>query len=709
VRTVSVVIPVKDGERYLAEVLEHAHGQGADELLVIDSGSRDRSVDIARSAGARVIEIAPESFGHGRTRNLGAEATTGELICFLTQDATPLNGWLAAYREAFALDPRVGAAYGPHVPRPGTSPMIARELVEFFATFAPDCRPAVQRLGGPAFLSNVNACYARECWEELRFADVAYAEDQEFGRALLGAGWCKVYHPGAAALHSHDYGVTEFMRRYFDEYRGLRETIGHVEPFGIRSTITHVNRSVRLDMRWLRAHGADRRQQARWTVRSAAHHGGRQVFAALGSRAHQLPARARRTLSLERRDDAIATGTLTDPQPTPPNDAAALPTPVRVEPSVPHEFYDAVGQVMREGPAPLLAPVPGMSERDRLRLAMIIPPFSRGSGGHGLLFQIFERLERRGHVCSIWVHEYADTLRDVWPGVLRQNVIEYFAPIKGPVYKGFEAWTGADVVLATGWETVHPVLLLGGAHARAYLVNDHEPEFFATSTESVFAQETYRQGLHCIAGSPWLRDVLAERYSATSDVFEYGVDHNVYRPQPVERRRDTVVYYARHVTPRRAVPIGLMALAELHRRRPNIRLVLFGATDRVATSFPYEQLGVLGPEQLASLYSQATIGLSLSLTNFSLIPKEMLACGLPCVEIAGASAESIFGRDGPIELTAVDPHAIADAVERLLDDRELWERRSREGIEFVASRTWERATDDVEAGIRRALRLRENG
>jgi hypothetical protein len=97
------------------------------------------------------------------------------------------------------------------------------------------------------------------------------------------------------------------------------------------------------------------------------------------------------------------------------------------------------------------------------------------------------------------------------------------------------------------------------------------------------------------------------------------------------------------------------------------------------------------------------------MTNFSLMPKEMLACGLPCVELAGVSAESIFGEDGPLELAPLDPPAIADALEQLLADPELWERRSRAGIEFVASHTWDHATDEVEAGLRHALRLRELG
>ena len=705
---VSAVIPVKDGARYLAELLAALAREAVDEILVIDSGSSDCSLQIANDAGVEVLQISPASFGHGRTRNLGAERTTGDLICFLSHDATPVPGWLAAYRQAFTLAPRIGAAYGPHVPRPEASPMIARELEEFFSSFAPDGRPVIQRQGGSAFLSNVNACYRRECWRELRFRDLAYAEDQAFGADLLAAGWSKVYHPDAAVLHSHDYSFVNFMRRYFDEYRGLRESTGHIEPFGLRETIRHVRESVRGDTRWLKARGATRAQRARWLGPAAAHHAGRRVFSALGSRANRLPRGARRRLSLERRDEA---GLVVDRGGSSLQTVASARSPLHqgaaVEPAVQRDFYAAADEVWRRGPAPLLDPIPGMSGRERLRIAMLIPAFSRGSGGHNLLFQIFSRLERRGHVCSVWLHDYSDHVSHVWPGALRQNIIEFFSPIVGPVYNGFADWHGADVVLATGWQTVHPSLLLDRCFARVYIVNDHEPEFYPTSAESMLAADTYRQGLYCVAGSPWLRDLLVDRYGASAAAFEYGVDHDVYKPRPIRRQLDTVVYYARHETARRAVPVGLMALAELHRRRPDVRLALFGSSQFIHTSFPYVHLGILSPEQLSWLYSEATAGLCLSLTNFSLMPKEMMACGLPCVELAGASAESIFGRTGPLELAELRPMAIADALERLLTERDLWEHRSKTGLDFVSVHTWDRATDAVESGIRHALTLRE--
>ena len=108
----SVAIPVKDGARWLEQMLAAVLVQELGlEVLVIDSGSRDHSVDIARAAGVSVLEIEPASFGHGRTRNLGAQRTSGELVCFLTQDATPVPGCLAD-RELHALSDRVCAVFG---------------------------------------------------------------------------------------------------------------------------------------------------------------------------------------------------------------------------------------------------------------------------------------------------------------------------------------------------------------------------------------------------------------------------------------------------------------------------------------------------------------------------------------------------------------------------------------------------------------------
>ena len=100
---------------------------GTVEVLVCDSGSSDDSVAVARSLGARVIEIPAGSFSHGATRNLLMEQARAPYVAFLTQDAVPAGDrWLATLLEGFARATNVGLVFGPYLPAPGASPMVAR-------------------------------------------------------------------------------------------------------------------------------------------------------------------------------------------------------------------------------------------------------------------------------------------------------------------------------------------------------------------------------------------------------------------------------------------------------------------------------------------------------------------------------------------------------------------------------------------------------
>jgi len=367
--------------------------------------------------------------------------------------------------------------------------------------------------------------------------------------------------------------------------------------------------------------------------------------------------------------------------------------------------YADILRLSREGPAPLAEPVLGMADRP-LHIATVIPPFARGSGGHGTIFTLLSRLEEMGHTCSVWMYDPLGRAPEA-AAVLRRRMVEEFTPVRAPMYKGFEDWNGADVALATGWDTAYATMLLPGCRARAYLVQDHEPEFYATSAESIWAAQTYQLGLYAIAASRWLRDLLARRYGQRGTWFRLGVNHGVYRERPVERRRDTVILYAREYTARRAVALAKLTLEELHRRRPDTRFVVFGQVEDLELPFEYELLGITSPEVLAWRYSEATAGLCLSATNYSLIPQEMMACGLPCVDLAGGSIESEIGAGGGITTAPADPVALADALEGLLTDEPRWAERSRAGLAFVETASWDVAAKQVEAGLRTALRERE--
>jgi glycosyltransferase involved in cell wall biosynthesis len=361
-------------------------------------------------------------------------------------------------------------------------------------------------------------------------------------------------------------------------------------------------------------------------------------------------------------------------------------------------------EAMAEGPVALRGDAATLVDAASLHVAVVVPSFRRGSGGHATIANLLRGLEGAGQRTSVWVLDDEGRHAGESPAETAALFAEFFGPLAGPVHVGFEAWDAADVVTATGWQTVAKVLRLPGASARAYLVQDHEPEFYPTSAEREWAEWTYGQGLHCIAASPWLADLLSARYGASATSFDLGVDHQRYRPADVPRRADQVLFYARAVTPRRAVPLGLLALQELHRRRPGVEIALFGEARPVTAPFAHRDLGVLEATDLAHAYSEATVGLVLSLTNPSLIPQEMLACGLPCVDVASESMLATYGADGPATLAPSEPIALCEAIEALLDDAPRRARLREEGLRWTAARTWPAAAAQVEAGLHAAVR-----
>ncbi|HET8672487.1 MAG TPA: glycosyltransferase [Thermoleophilaceae bacterium] len=723
---VTVAIPVLNGARYLDEVLSAVRAQELAggwelEVLVIDSGSADGSREIASRHGARVHEIAQSEFSHGGTRNLAMSLARGERVAFITQDATPAHErWLANLLAGFEKADDVALVFGPHEPRPDASHMIKCEMERHFALW-PD--GDVQRLdrsprglidyraypGKISFFSDVNGCVARWAWERVPYREVPYAEDQLLGREMIEAGFAKVYMAEAAVFHSHDYPPGQFLRRYFDEFRGMREVLGHREPAGLKRTPWAVRGLSGADKRWLRARGVHGRALVRPLSRSVLHHSIRMTGAIVGSRADRLPAPVRGALSLEGRSTFTPYDVPASPlleQST--VDGRQLTAGwLRRKPGPRTQFtanwsYDFVRHAYPRRP---LRIDPGGSRGEGpLTIAWVVPSWKIGSGGHMTIFRLVRQMELRGHRCAIFVFDYKDELR-THATELREEIREHFIPIEARVFKGLDDFDSADVAIATEWSTAFPARDLPRCHEKVYLVQDDERQFFALSAQSIWATETYRMGYRCIAYTPWMAGILAREYGLETRWFECGTDLETYTFAGEEGREPGhVAVYARRETPRRAVALAIAGIANLFERRPGTRVTLFGSNVKGTAPFPCEDLGVRPPAELAALYRRASAGVVFSLTTHSLVAQEMMASGLPVVELEGDNVSSALGASGErAMLASPTPDSIADALERVLDDREAASAMARRARAFVEERTWDRAGDQVEDALRHYL------
>ena len=226
----TIAVLTLNARPYLTELLEACRAQDAPfdfEILVIDSGSTDGTVAmLSEYPEVRVVEIPNHEFGHGRTRNLAARLATGEIVVFLTQDATPAHrGWLAELVAPFGSDARIAAVYGKQVPRPDCCPTVRRDVLRAFRRIGPPHGVVVEE-GGSGF-SNVNSAVRRDVLARIPFRDVGYAEDRALAEDLHRAGLATAYAADAEVLHSHDLPLGPYFRRMYDEARGLRR-LGHL-------------------------------------------------------------------------------------------------------------------------------------------------------------------------------------------------------------------------------------------------------------------------------------------------------------------------------------------------------------------------------------------------------------------------------------------------------------------------------------------------
>jgi len=316
----------------------------------------------------------------------------------------------------------------------------------------------------------------------------------------------------------------------------------------------------------------------------------------------------------------------------------------------------------------------------------VIPPLIKGGGGHRTIFQNINALVRAGYECHAYI-EPAD-FQDERALVIA--VERDFGCLGAKIHFGVEVQESLDLLFATAVSTAKQVKDCPFAAKKAYFIQDYEAFFHPMGDNYIFSENTYNYGLNSITIGRWLAAKLKSDFISDTWSFDFCANLQVYHPLSNVRRENAVCFVYQPKKPRRCAQLGLESLSIVKRLRPKVTIYLFGSKETLHNiPFEHKNLKLLPIQECNTLYNRCRVGLCISSSNPSRIPFEMMASGLPVVDIFREN--NIYDMpDSGVALAEQSPESIAKAIIEILDDEKKQRRMSSSGIRFMAKRPLEK-------------------
>jgi rhamnosyltransferase len=238
---VSIVIPTLNGGATLRRLLDAIDAQVISfqrEIVAVDSGSTDGTLEALREHGAIVASVPRATFNHGETRNAALRLARGEIAVLIVQDAVPVGSrWLSELIGPLLRDSTLAGTFSRQQAWPDASRLTAYYLArwvacaheaktisplshEQFAMMSPSERHAA------CAFDNVCSSIRLSVWRAHPFRATPIAEDLEWAREVLTAGYRLAYVPSAVVWHSHERSIGYELRRTYRVHQRLQSLFG---------------------------------------------------------------------------------------------------------------------------------------------------------------------------------------------------------------------------------------------------------------------------------------------------------------------------------------------------------------------------------------------------------------------------------------------------------------------------------------------------
>jgi rhamnosyltransferase len=209
---VSVIMRTKNADDVVGQALAGLFAQTFRdfELIVVDSGSTDRTLDIVRQHAGRLIEIPASSYVPGPVLNMAIAEARGEIVVFQNSDVVPLTPQALARLVAPFVDPSVQATFARQRPRPEAHTWVRRDYDQAYPAEGPG--PEWQPYSLPF------AAMRKSLWRTRPFWDASWgSEDTEWGYWARRNGHRVEYVADSLVMHSHNYTLRQLYGRRFIE------------------------------------------------------------------------------------------------------------------------------------------------------------------------------------------------------------------------------------------------------------------------------------------------------------------------------------------------------------------------------------------------------------------------------------------------------------------------------------------------------------